>query len=323
MESDVPIESLAWDPARAVPEEDVGRLDDLVGSEGWGGPLVVSMPRTGSTLLGTLFLLVSDPPGSGRHVFERYVHEPVAPVYWENRGVADVVAGIGGRLTERDIVQESAYQFADKRIARWFLRQARSPVAFTIRDPQIAWPSRWRIMLEMRLAGDPPREERERIERALGDRDYRELGDLLTRAVHPPGNGWAALLSLIDLCDDEGIEYVIVDNQSFRGDPDAVLADLCERWGLVYDPAMTAWDDLGDAIPRVHMSDLASGPEYEWYYETTLSSRGGIIRTDRAPMSLERFPEALRARPPGRITIDRAVQWYRRLLQEAPLAGDS
>jgi hypothetical protein len=259
-----------------VPAEDLALLDDLVGPEGWNGPLVVSMPRTGSTLLGTLFLLASDPPGSGEHVFERYVHEPVAPVYWEGRTVADVVEGVGGRLTSRDIVQESAYQFADRGIAGWFLRQARPPVAFTVRDPRIAWPSRWRIMLKMRLAENPRPEERDRIERALEDQDYRELGGLLTQAVQPPGNGWAALLSLVD---------------------------------------------LSEAIPRVHMSDLASGPEYEWYYETTLSSEGGIIAKDRAPLPLDRFPDALRSRPPGRITIDRAVEWYRSLLGDHDVAG--
>ena len=52
--------------------------------------------------------------------------------------------GLLGALGPGDIVQESAYQFASPDIARWFLNRARQPVAFTMRHPQIAWPSRWR-----------------------------------------------------------------------------------------------------------------------------------------------------------------------------------
>ena len=314
-------EAAAWDPQRAVAAGDVALLDDLIAGAVWDGPLIVSMPRTGSTLLGTLMLLLRDPPGSGRHVFRRYLHEPVAPMFWEGRSIDDVIRAIGGRLESSDVVQESAYQFTDKVVARWFLHRARRPVAFTIRDPRLAWPSRWRIMLRMRLEAGVPDADEQRIRAALESRDYSHLGDLLTEEVEPPGNGWCSFVSLIELCRDEGIDHVLVDNGRLRADPDGVLADLCERWGLAYDPALTQWDDLSEAIPRVVMSDLASGPEYEWYYENTLSSRDGIRRTDRDPLDVARFPAELRGPAAGLLTIDDAVAIYRQLLEELEVVG--
>ncbi len=278
------------------------------------------MPRTGSTLLGTLFLLVRDPPGSGPHVFERYVHEPIAPVFWERRSIADVVRGVGGRLTPRDVIQESAYQFTDKDVARWFLHRARRPIAFTIRDPRISWPSRWRILLRMRIAqGAGPDEDR--IRSALESDDFSDVGDVLLRDIEVPDNGWLAYLSLLQECRSEGIPFVLVENGRLRQDPRGVLADLCGRWGVPFDSAMVDWDDLGEAIPRVLMSDLAAGEEYEWYYERTLSSRGGIAPHDRAPLALERFPVELRGPSDDVLTIDTAVAIYERLLVEEDVAG--
>ena len=313
-------EGLAWRHDRALLPGAVQRLDAVVGPS-WGGPLIVSMPRTGSTLLATLFLLLSDPPGSGLPVFDRYLHEPIAPMFWAGASFEDVLDGIGRRLTKRDIVQESAYQFAGKEIARWFLRQARQPIAFTVRHPQMAWPSRWRIMLEMRLVSDPEHPEADAMRWALDEDNFVDLGTLLTQSVEPADNGWFALLSLVDTCRREGIEYVIVDNAGFRRHPDAVLAQLCGLWGLEYDPAMTAWSDLRDAHPRIVMSDLASGPEYGWYYERTLSTSEGIVRTDREPLPVGRFPPLLRGTSANWLTIDEAVKWYHLLLEQSHVLG--
>ena len=77
---------------------------------------------------------------------------------------------------------------------------------------------------------------------------------------------------------------------------------------------MTTWENLAEAQPRVVMSPLAAGPEYDWYYARTLGSTGGIVRTDREPVPLERFPEELRGTSEDHLTIDQAVAWYEELL---------
>lgn len=307
----------AWSADFEVGDAQLAMLDSMIADGPWDGPLVVSMPRTGSTLLGTILLLASDPPGSGEHVFDRYVHEPVAPLFWEDEPVRSILGVTGGRLGPGDIVQESAYQFASKEIARWFLRNARQPIAFTMRHPQIAWPSRWRIMLREWLATDPNDPDAARFRHALDANDFSDLGDVLTTRVSQPANGWYAFLSLLHLCAAEGIEFALVDNARFRADPDDVLSKLSAAWGIPYDDALTSWTDLEHIRPRIVMSDLALGSEYDWYYARTLGSSEGIVRIDRPPVPLDRFPEILRGVSDEHLTIDTAVEWYE-MLQRRP-----
>lgn len=308
-------QDLAWSSGLDVGPGDIALLDGMLENGTWNGPLVVSMPRTGSTLLGTILLLAADPPGSDDHVFDRYIHEPVAPVFWEGEPLPSILEVTGGSLGPGDIVQESAYQFADREIGRWFLRAARPPIAFTMRHPQIAWPSRWRIMLREWLDADPNDPDAERFRDALERNDFSGLGDVLTTRVSQPANGWFAFLSLLELCDEEGIEVALIDNARFRADPDAVLAKLTGAWGMAYDPALTAWTDLEHIRPRIVMSDLALGSEYDWYYARTLGSSEGIVRVDRDPVPLDRFPDELRGESDEHLTIDTAVTWYETLLQ--------
>lgn len=291
---------------------DLAKLEELTTAGPWNGPLIISMPRTGSTLLGTIFLLLRD--RDGEHVFDRYIHEPVAPVFWEDRPIESILQITGGLLTERDIIQESAYQFTSKEIARWFLRRARHPIGFVMRHPLLAWPSRWRIMLREWLARDPDSSDALTWRAALDSNDFTNLGNTLTTRVTQPDNGWYSFISLVDLCQQEGIEFTIIDNARFRAGPDRILAQLCQRWGHEYDEAMTSWQDLSEARPRVVMSDLAAGPEYDWYYAATLGSSGGIVREDREPLDADRFPEILRGESDDHLTIDEAVVWYEMLL---------
>jgi hypothetical protein len=187
-------------------------------------------------------------------------------------------------------------------------------VAFTMRHPQIAWPSRWRIMMREWLASDPNDPDAARIRAALDNDDFSEIEDLLTTRVAQPANGWFAFMSLLRLCVDDGVEFALVDNARFRADPDDVLSQLLRAWGLPYDAALTSWTDLESIRPRIVMSDLAAGPEYDWYYARTLGSSDGIVRTDRPPVPLERFPDILRGEADGHLTIDQAVAWYEQLL---------
>ena len=144
--------------------------------------------------------------------------------------------------------------------------------------------------------------------------DFGDIGDLLTTRVAQPANGWFAFMSLLRLCVDDGVEFALVDNARFRADPDDVLSQLFQAWGLPYDDAVTSWTDLESIRPRIVMSDLAAGPEYDWYYARTLGSTDGIVRTDRPLVPLERFPDVLRGETDGHLTIDQAVAWYEMLL---------
>jgi hypothetical protein len=308
-----PVAPGSWLPEIEFGEVEHKLLDALVAEDRWDGPLVVSMPRTGSTLLGMLFLLLRDPPGTGTWRFDRYIHEPAAPLFWQGRLVDSIDEIITDPLTPRDVIQESAYQFSAKPLARWFLRQARSPVVFAVRHPQISWPSRWRIMLRMRLEKHPDDPDRDRIAAALESEDFSELGDILT-AVTPADNGWLATLSLIQCCLEEGIDFVVIDNARFRTHPESILAQVCGRLGLPFDPHLTDWSDLSEIRDRVVMGELARGEEYEHYYRRTIDSSSGIIRRDRPLLDARRFPPELRGAGEGPVTVEEAVTWYHMLI---------
>lgn len=295
-------------------------LDRLVSEGSWNGPLIVALPRSGSTLLATLFLLARDPPGTGPHAFERYVHEPMAPVYWDDAPLSSVLDLTGGHLSGTDIIQESAYQFTFEAVARWFVRHARRPIAFTMRDPRIAWPSRWRIMLQEWLHAGPSQRDRDRFRRALDSDDFSSLGDVLTGRIPQPDNGWFAFVAVLRMCQEAEIDFRLIDNARFRAGPEAVLGALCRAWEVEYDPALVEWNDLAEALPRVVMSDLARR-EYPWYYRATLEGTGGIRSQDREPLALDRFPPELRGESDRHLTIDTAVAWYRLLLQRDEVIG--
>ena len=304
----------AWPAALEASDESLD-LDGLAGSQRWDGPLVVSMPRTGSTLMGTLFLFCRDSSNPSGYRLDRYIHEPLAPVFWRGDDFESVGRFLSAPLSERDIVQESAYQFADPRIARWFLTQARSPVVFTMRHPQLAWPSRWRAMLAQLIDANPSDPRTGDYRHALEADDFSALGTLLTESVRPADNGFYAFMALLDLCVREGIEFVLVDNTRFREAPEATMRTLCERMDIMYTPEIVEWTDLQPVLPRVVMSDLARGEEYRWYYEGTLGSSQGIRPERSTRVERDRFPEILRgAGDDDLLTIDEAVTWYQLLL---------
>ena len=77
---------------------------------------------------------------------------------------------------------------------------------------------------------------------------------------------------------------------------------------------MTNWTSLEPVLPRVVMSDLALGDEYEWYYSGTLGSSRGIRPETHIPVDPERFPPELRGVSDQHLTIHEAVTWYELLL---------
>lgn len=280
----------------------------------WDGPLVVSMPRTGSTLMGILFLFCRDEASPSGYLFDRYVHEPVAPLFWRGDNLSEISRFLGRPLSPRDVVQESAYQFVDPAVARWFLKQARGPVIFMMRHPQIAWPSRWRAMLAQTLADDPATPLAGAARRAIDGDDYTGLFEYLTESVTPADNGFYAFLSLLGECIRLDIDFVIVDNTRMRENPDRTLEELCRRLGIDSDHAMSEWSDLEAVTPRIVMSELALGAEYRWYYERTLQSHRGIEPETRPLVAAENFPDRLRGVSDEYLTIEEAVTWHQLLL---------
>ena len=170
------------------------------------------------------------------------------------------------------------------------------------------------MLLAKMLAESPDDPDAEAARTALVEDDFSHMDDYLTQRVRPADNGFYALISLMDLCDREGIEYAIVDNARFREHPEATLRTLCDRLDVDFDPIMTRWTDLEAVLPRVAMNDLALGEDYQWYYAATLGSHAGIQAETGNLLEVSRVPAQLRGTGDGHLTIDEAVTWYLLLL---------
>ncbi len=77
---------------------------------------------------------------------------------------------------------------------------------------------------------------------------------------------------------------------------------------------MTGWSDLEAVRPRIAMSDLATGEEFDWYYAGTLSSSEGIEPESHTPLDRSRFPAELSGTSDQHLTVDEAELWYQLLL---------
>ena len=103
--------------------------------------------------------------------------------------------------------------------------------------------------------------------------------------------------------------------QGFQRKPDRRTKLIAVASGSVIVYELERETDLEAIRPRIVMSDLAAGSEYDWYYARTLGSSDGIIRTDQPLVPLDRFPSNLRGDVDQYLTIDQAVEWYELLLK--------
>ncbi len=306
---------IAVDPAsinierHAIDDHDVKYLEQFLQKKNWQGPLIVSKPRTGSTLMGISLLFAKT--FQGDYQFPRYIHEPVAPIFWQGATI-DTTFDILGQLHVHDIIQESAYQFAHEKLAYLFLKHARKPIVFLTRHPRIAWASRWRILLNGLLEKMAVGSLHNQITQALKNHDFSTIGHVLARDVKPNNNGWYAFLYLQQLCKQHNFEYVVIDNATFRQNPTAIFKQLFQAWQLPFDSSVATWQNLAKVNSRIVMGNMALHKEYHDYYANTINSPHGIQKMDKKPLAWEKFPKNLRgfSKDINILTIDEAVIWY-------------
>jgi hypothetical protein len=101
--------------------------------------------------------------------------------------------------------------------------------------------------------------------------------------------GYARLLEYFEWARGQGLDPPVVDTSSFLAAPAAKLPELCERLGIVWDPAMLRWE------PGIHRDDGIWASH--WYDQVAASSTfgpppGPLAQLDRAAAEL-----AARCRP--------------------------
>ncbi|MFF2777356.1 hypothetical protein ACFVU3_20890 [Streptomyces sp. NPDC058052] len=122
------------------------------------------------------------------------------------------------RETQSLLIKDMTFQVDEESFG--LLRElATAPILFSFRDP--------RLTLHSRL------------------RKVRELGRGNT--FPPFESGWYSFRDQMAACEENGVDYVIVDTTELRTDPAPVLRAIYERLGLTFSDSVVSWE------PRSHL----------------------------------------------------------------------
>ncbi len=256
--------------------------------------LILAPPRSSSTALARALL---HHPRIGP-----YLHEPCDRYRHQGAPPASIVERLqDGGVRRGALIKEMTFQLGTGAVCRCFLRHARPPLVFLIRDPRRTVASRLRMVLrDLARLPETPEPHRARIARALNGGDYRDLDDLVPEAVFPLAyTGWSALEHQIAACRREEIAYVVLPAQAFRAQPRPFLEHLCRRWSLAFEESMLAWH----ADEALRLGGLA---EQDAWYRRVVESTGVLPETD-APPDPEHLPRRFRHHLPDALRVYQAT----------------
>lgn len=256
--------------------------------------LILAPPRSSSTALARALAQHSR--------IGPYLHEPCDQFCHEGAPPASIVARLReGGAGRGVLVKEMTFQLGTGAVCRAFLRHARPPLVFLIRDPRRTVASRLaRVLRDLAARPATPDAHRQRLTHALDAEDFRALDDLVPEAVFPLAyTGWAALAHQVELCRDAGIAYTVVASHDFRTQPRSILEALCRRWNLGFEEKMVRWDAT-KALP------LGGIPTQAAWYRRVAESRGILPETD-APPDPECLPRRFRRHLPDALRIYQAL----------------
>lgn len=231
-----------------------------------------------ATLLNTYekIYFISSPPRCGSTAFARvfwehpsvryYSHEPFEVTYYNGQGldavhqllshpldILPVKNGLTNEGASALVIKEMPYQVGKYfgMAASWAVQ----PIVFLIRDPRLNILSR--------------------IEKK------RETGDSIFFPLKE--TGWELIQKQITYCQQEGIEYVIVDANDFRNHPKTILPKVFERLGLSFTEEMLQWKSAA----HIEIDNLEGSHSH--LYKKVLGSTGIRPATETIP-ALEEFP---------------------------------
>lgn len=148
--------------------------------------------------------------------------------------------------------------------------------------------SRLRVVVgDLSLHENTPDSDRELFRRAIKDRDYSDLDEIVTNTVFPLDyTGWADLEAQLRHCREQQIEYRVVNARDFRSRPEACLRELCRCWELEFERSMLDWHS-GDGLALGGLSEQGA-----WYRRVMGSA--GIEPETEAAISPNLLPRRFR-----------------------------
>ncbi len=220
---------------------------------------------------------ISSPPRCGSTAFARvfwehpsvhyYSHEPFEVTYYDGKPLEavheklshplDIVPVKNGPTEEGAsslVIKEMPYQVGENfaLAASW----ARQPIIFLIRDPRLNIHSR--IMKK------------------------KETGDSIFFPLQE--TGWELIQKQIVYCDQNNIDYLIVDALDFRNHPSLIFPQVFEKLGLSFSDEMLNWKSAA----HIEIDNLDGSHSH--LYRKVLSSKG-IYPADEPLPDLNDFPE--------------------------------
>jgi hypothetical protein len=264
----------------------LGRLDAHLSTH--QPVLILAPPRSVSTAFARAL---------GKHsAFDGYIHEPCCFFSYEDTTLQVVLDALG-ELSPRTLMKEMTFQIHDSSVAASFLRNCRHPILFLLRPPLLTIESRVRMVLTD-LANDDrtSADDRARIEQAIEAKQYRELDDLVTEDAFPLyRTGWTDLGRQLAFCRQEGIDHVVVEAERFRNEPEAVLAAVCARLGLEFEPEMLHWASRSALPPG------ALERHTVWY--TRFAESTSVLPPEAVTFDEAQLPARFRAHLPDALAV--------------------
>ena len=205
--------------------------------------MIVAPPRSASTAFSRVFW--------EQESVAYYCHEPFEVTYFDQAPLGDVVAKLEDPLDLRPLTARPAAPDANALVVKEMPYQvgdafpilaglATRGVVFLLRDPRQNIASRMEMKEEV---GDSP--------------------------VFPlVESGWELLAGQVAAAEALGVPSMIVDTNEFRNHPEPIMAQVCERLGLPFDPSMLTWNPL----PDVDLDNL--GGRHSHLYRRVLNSKG-------------------------------------------------
>ena len=300
------------------------RLKELVENGHINIRLILSPPRTGSTLMETKLAQFNE--------IQTSCHEPFVDLGYYNgeaeKGYTNILSAVGNSPTDEQtiLVKEMSHWLGINKEFKRFLPLVNDPVLFLIRNPLLSMESKIRKVLEVWSIKEKPKlinwlKQELEIESSSGglhfqrylldefaqnegkecwisllegkfaEQDYRVFRDLLNiEGLFPLSSaGWKALQVEMDYLKRLNREYLVVDSTIFRLRPQSHLDEIAQMWNIHKEGSVDYKPEEIEKL-RIRMHK----PHHRLWYDTLLENQEVKPPTEPIP-ELNSFPDEISA----------------------------
>jgi hypothetical protein len=282
--------------------------------------LILSPPRTGSTMLETALSHSSDVTMECHEPFIKVLSKSGLDLGFKN--IYQLASSDNKNEKVVIVIKELANRLGTGKAFRQICKLSDAPVLFLIRNPLLSMESRLRKIivtmntkdrlilqgwLKIKLCKSSSQTElldlysvklgykdwKNVLNELELNKDYSKLQELLFaekgRLIIDP-DGRNSLESQMKSLDKSNLDYTILDSTDFRLNPKNALNQICHLWSIRYGDNMINWEE-GKLRLRRGDEEIK---DYSWY--DTLYKSGNILLPNEKPIPLSNFPKRIKTR---------------------------